>query len=414
MAYDGACNTKSIEMSATLPSSGKVSVPSSLYFILFSAFFQSSHQDADGADTFRESKSLHARPRRSKHGACAQALRASKARGLPLGHRGHSQSQGSSSSAPWHRGSFLAGRRMSASEVKGPKKIARSMLTCPPGSVESVTWRMVCSRKKKSSACLPYFFASLKLLAAARTLMTWKALRKGHRDSHKGPPSPFCSSIFGGKFCSLIPRAASMVCALCISAFAVCRHFVAFTVLRLQVRLHQPPTQEVTRDLYCARLARAEAPASCSRKDAAAGHLLRMVTHGLRMPSLTCRSMTTSLSSPKRSWASQKWPATTRVSLEMAVCTLVACDSIDQILTCDPSLGSGLSFACGRARARGEQPCLRHRERLFSSGRHSDGSRFYTRNEGSDEFLFRASGRNPNVQMTSVGAQCLRDLTTSD
>ena len=185
---------------------------------------------------------MHARPRRPKRGACAQALRASKARGLPLGHWGRSQSQGSSSGAPWHRGSFLAGRRMSASEVKGPEKIARSVLTCPPGSVGSVTWRMVCSRKKKSSACLPHFFASLKPLAAARTLMTWKALSKGHKDSQKGPSSPFSSSIFGRIFCSLIPRDDGL--------------------RSLPLRLRGVPT---FRDLYCAPLASAIAPASNSR-----------------------------------------------------------------------------------------------------------------------------------------------------
>ena len=74
------------------------------------------------------------------------------------------------------------------------------------------------------------------------------------------------------------------------------------------------------------------------------------------------------------------------------------------------SLGFGLSFACGRARARGRQPCLPHREGLRSSGRTSDGFRFCTRN-GSGAFVFRASGRHPNVEILG-GGQFLRDLTT--
>ena len=55
--------------------------------------------------------------------------------------------------------------------------------------------------------------------------------------------------------------------------------------------------------------------------------------------------------------------------------------------------------------------CLRHRERLLSSGRNSDGPRFHPQNEGSGEFLFRASGRHPNVRIPSVDALSLRGLT---
>ena len=63
--------------------------------------------------------------------------------------------------------------------------------------------------------------------------------------------------------------------------------------------------------------------------------------HESRMPSLPRPSMATSLFDPRRSWASQKWPATKQrrpallhVRLEMAVGTLVACESASQILTC--------------------------------------------------------------------------------
>ena len=58
------------------------------------------------------------------------------------------------------------------------------------------------------------------------------------------------------------------------------------------------------------------------------------------------------------------------IGVEMTVGTLVACGNVDQAL----SLGFGL------ARARFQQDCLLHQERLLSSGRKSsDGQRFYTR-----------------------------------
>ena len=74
------------------------------------------------------------------------------------------------------------------------------------------------------------------------------------------------------------------------------------------------------------------------------------------------------------------------IGIEMTVGTLVACGNVDQA-----PLGFGL------ARARGQQDCLQHQERLLSSGRNSsDGPRFYTRKRGSGEVLCRASGRHPN------------------
>ena len=63
----------------------------------------------------------------------------------------------------------------------------------------------------------------------------------------------------------------------------------------------------------------------------------------------------------------------------------------------DLLVGIGLSFACRRARACGQQDCLQHHGRLLSTKRYSDGPRFYTRNEGGGELNFRASGRHPNV-----------------
>ena len=48
-------------------------------------------------------------------------------------------------SAPWHRGSFRAGRRTTTSRVKGKAKIGLSIVACP-GSIGSVSHRMVADR----------------------------------------------------------------------------------------------------------------------------------------------------------------------------------------------------------------------------------------------------------------------------
>ena len=314
-----ACNTTSIEMSATLPSSVKCLSRSS--FVLHNYFY-----------TIRERRMIKAFKARVLRAGPARVEDAAPASG-PLGPLTEPRQLVEC---------LLAQRVISGGKThvcqrgEGTEKNCSLSAHTSPSFSGSVTWRKVCNRKKKSSACLPYFFASLKLLAAARTLMTWKALSKAHKDSQKSPPSPFCSKHLWEKILLFDPA-----CGIdgLRSLPLRLRGVPAFAVLRWHVRLHQPPTQEVTRGLFCAPLTRAEAPASCSRKDSAAGHLLRMVTHGLRMPSLTCWSMTTSLSSPKRSWASQKCcndtatAALLLVSLEMAVGTLVACDSIDQIRT---------------------------------------------------------------------------------
>ena len=64
----------------------------------------------------------------------------------------------------------------------------------------------------------------------------------------------------------------------------------------------------------------------------------------------------------------------------------------------------GLSFNFGPARARGQQHCLPHHERLLSSWRKSDGPHLYTRNEGNGEFLFHASGRHPKASTSTKSA----------
>ena len=98
--------------------------------------------------------------------------------------------------------------------------------------------------------------------------------------------------------------------------------------------------------------------------------------HGPCMPSASCSSMTTSLSDPRRSWASRTWARWLSV------------------------LGRlwffGLSFACGHDRACGQQPCLQHHGRLLSNRRNSDGPRFYIGNKGIGGFLFRTLGSHSN------------------
>ena len=51
---------------------------------------------------------------------------------------------------------------------------------------------------------------------------------------------------------------------------------------------------------------------------------------------------------------------------------------------------------CGRYFGRlRQQDCLQHHKRLLSAKRNNEGPCFYTRTEGSGEFLFRPSCRHP-------------------
>ena len=78
--------------------------------------------DVDGPDMMMMKPSERGTVHVCPVGHKQRCVRALKTRVLPLGCKGHSQSQGSSSSASWHRRSFLKGRHMSASRVKGNKK----------------------------------------------------------------------------------------------------------------------------------------------------------------------------------------------------------------------------------------------------------------------------------------------------
>ena len=98
----------------------------------------------------------------------------------------------------WHRGSFLAGETHVCQPGERKRKIARSVLMCP-GSTGLVHVACFAARRRRDLRALPYLFASLKPLAVTRTLMTSKALRNGHRDSQKSPPSPFCFKHLWGK-----------------------------------------------------------------------------------------------------------------------------------------------------------------------------------------------------------------------
>ena len=127
---------------------------------------------------------------------------------------------------------------------EGRRKIARSVLTCP-GSIGSVSLRMFCNEKEER--CVP---TVLLPVVEAFGGDAYSDDVEGAQQPHRLQQGPCISILFGGKTCSSNPRATSMVCALCPSAFAVGRHFVTFPVLGL---------------------ASAIAPASCSRKDSAVG-----------------------------------------------------------------------------------------------------------------------------------------------
>ena len=148
------------------------------------------HMHLTRLDTFRtHDGSLQHTRQRQKRSQSVQTLRAQQTRG-----------QGKPPSASWHRGSLPAERRTSSGGRRENAKVGLCMLPCP-GSIGSVSHDMLRSNMKWSSACGPYLFASLNSLAAARTLMTSKALRQGHSASQNGPP--FCASIFlWGKVCS--------------------------------------------------------------------------------------------------------------------------------------------------------------------------------------------------------------------
>ena len=101
-----------------------------------------------------------------------------------------------------------------------------------------------------------------------------------------------------------------------------------------------------------------------------------------------------------------RWTGDTNVDIGRAGCRLLG-----RLQQCLPR--SDVSFEFGLARARGQQHCPQHREHLLSSRRNSDGPRFFTFwHTGSSEFLFRASGRHPNVWILSVEALFLSCLTT--
>ena len=100
------------------------------------------------------------------------------------------------------------------------------------------------------------------------------------------------------------------------------------------------------------------------------------VVEGSQMPVLTCSSLTTSLSDPRRSWVSQTWAGWLSVLWSPVV--------------------RYLSFAFGHDRARGQQPCLQHHGRLLDNRRNSDGPRFYMANNGIGGFLFLTLGRHSN------------------
>ena len=113
-----------------------------------------------------------------------------------------------------------------------------------------------------------------------------------------------------------------------------------------------------------------------------------------------CKCTCTSLSLKET-----RWTGDTNVDIGLAGCRLLG-----RLQQCLPR--SDVSFEFGLARARGQQHCPHHREHLLRSRRNSDAPRFYIWHKGSSEFLFRASGRHPNIRIHSLEALFLTGLTT--
>ena len=180
---------------------------------------------------------------------------------------------------------------------------------------------MFCQKKKKSSACLPYFFASLKLLAVTRALVTSKALRNGHRESQR----TLHLQVSLGKLL-----------------------FEPYDIDGLRPMPLRRRGRPTFRDIACARLASAAAPTSCpgNKSELISRVNVKQGEHGAFATLLcsACDCNCTGLPLKKTGWTGD---TEVGIGLEMAVGTSVACDSVEQALTCQ-------SFASGRARARGQ------------------------------------------------------------
>ena len=180
-----------------------------------------------------------------------------------------------------------------------------------------------------------------------------RTLKKGHIDSHRGPPSPVCSSIFR-ELSALRTRV---------------RH-------RWSALFAPPPSRKAVISWYflCS-----SCQCNCTnlllKKRFCCETVVERITHRPRMSSLPCLGMTTAHVRPEALLGIAK----------------VACN--------ETATARAPTF-----RSRRQQLCLRHRERLWSSGRNSDGPRFYIRTEGSGAFLFRASSRHPSVWAPLVEA----------
>ena len=109
---------------------------------------------------------------------CVQPVRATEARGLPLGHWGWSlEAKKTRRAVHGSKGHFLRDFRRGEGTRKN---------------------RSFCAAKKRRALrAARYFFASLTSVAAARTLVTSKALKQGHSASQNRPP--FCASMIWEK-----------------------------------------------------------------------------------------------------------------------------------------------------------------------------------------------------------------------
>ena len=231
-------------------------------------------------------------------------------------------------------------------------------------------------------------------MAVTWALGTSRALRKGSKDSQRGTPSPLCSSLFGEK---------NLLCE------AALRH-------RWSALLAPPPSR-----LACSACKGDCTSLQLEKRFCCETVVEREVTHGPCMTSLPCSSMTTSLSDRRRSCASQTW--TVAKQRRHALPTRRESHRkgpTDQDRRIEPSRhGHGRGdrtgqHEAGRARCFRDVSCARLAAAPASRSGRQNGRHgvppVTAWNDGTREFLFRASSRHPNVRIPSVEALFLREL----
>ena len=121
------------------------------------------------------------------------------------------------------------------------------------------------------------------------------------------------------------------------------------------------------------------------------------------LPGVSCARLANAPAPASRSRKQGGLVTRTSTSVSRAVGSLVACDSACHVLTCHSNADSLVLAANNIVLS------------IASiSRRSSDGPRFHIWHTGSSEFLFRASGRHPNVWILSVEALFLSGIGNSD